>query len=278
MFLKELRRPTRIPSILYHLTDAQGALGIISSKTLWSSLASALNDASEVSYGTQVATDVATERFQARPTEFSKALVGYLTGEYLAPAGNNWTQYPFVVSFCESCDKSGQWLHYGRSGKGIALGFHSDIAPTLSAELVAVDYEPASQREKFTRLFARAEQVATNAGPNIAAHITTMYATFMTAWMKHPSFSDEREWRLWGTVTFQEGKLRSSEPDLDKVTTRFSDGRLVPYEAIPFGSRLDVLQEVVVGYSSPVSLDAMRLVLLRHGCASTLRRSEVPVR
>ena len=33
-----------------------------------------------------------------------------------------------VVSFCGRCDKSGQWLHYGHSGRGVALGFSSAIA------------------------------------------------------------------------------------------------------------------------------------------------------
>jgi hypothetical protein len=48
--ISERANPTDRPERLHHFTDASGTTGILSSKSLWASLATALNDATEVIY------------------------------------------------------------------------------------------------------------------------------------------------------------------------------------------------------------------------------------
>jgi len=55
-------------------------------------------------------------------------------------------------------------------------------------------------------------------------------------------------------------------------------GALVPYEELSFAHRLEALEEVVVGYSSPLGLDAVRLLLSEQCMYPSVRRSDVPVR
>src|SRR5688572_19128424 len=43
------------PERLYHFTDCSGLLGVFENKTLWASLATSLNDPSEVRYGLDLA-------------------------------------------------------------------------------------------------------------------------------------------------------------------------------------------------------------------------------
>jgi hypothetical protein len=42
--------PDNTPELLYHFTDSAGLIGIVTTKTLWASLATSLSDASETKY------------------------------------------------------------------------------------------------------------------------------------------------------------------------------------------------------------------------------------
>jgi len=66
--------------------------------------------------------------------------------------GMSFEVSPFVVSFCARCDKSGQWLHYGRDGGGVAIGFAPTLAEAVSYDLRRVAYGIDSQRLRMERL------------------------------------------------------------------------------------------------------------------------------
>ena len=48
--IAERANPADRPKTLYHFTDIPGLLGIITDESLWASLATSLNDATEVVY------------------------------------------------------------------------------------------------------------------------------------------------------------------------------------------------------------------------------------
>jgi hypothetical protein len=131
------------PQTLYHLTDTAGFVGIVSSKRLWASLVTSLNDASEVEYGLTLAVDILRERLASRGSAFDSATLKYLLDPSSAPPETWSERFPLVISFCGDCRKSGQWLHYGRSGRGIAVGFTPRIAKSVKMDFSQVDYEPA---------------------------------------------------------------------------------------------------------------------------------------
>jgi hypothetical protein len=89
--------------------------------------------------------------------------------------------------------------------------------------------------------------------------------------LKHPSFSEEDEWRLSGQAIVADGKIQSNSV----IKYRESSDRLIPYEEVEF--EVADLQDVVVGYSSALTLDAVKLILTSQGFSASVERSMVPV-
>src|SRR6266571_5259447 len=68
---------TAAPTQIYHFTDCDGLIGILKAKTLWASLATSLNDRSEMEYGRVLAREI-VDGFTATSldlTRFESAVV-----------------------------------------------------------------------------------------------------------------------------------------------------------------------------------------------------------
>jgi hypothetical protein len=126
------------PGTLYHLTDVDGLSGIAGNKCLWASLATTLNDCQEIRYGVALAEEVIEKRLLGRRDEYHSSLLTYVRTPHLAPKEVQFEYYAFIAAFCKTCSKSGQWLHYGRSGRGVAIGFSPAIAAAVKYELVEI--------------------------------------------------------------------------------------------------------------------------------------------
>ena len=112
----------------------------------------------------------------------------------------------------------------------------------------------------------------------MAAQLVSIITPALAVRMKHPSFEDEEEWRLVGLEVRQDGESVTPPSASRGFKWRRTGGALVPYEELSFAHRLEALEEVVVGYSSPLGLDAVRLLLSEQGMRPSVRRSDVPVR
>jgi Protein of unknown function (DUF2971) len=285
----ELR--ARPPKVMYHLTDGDGLHGILSNKTLWASLATAMNDALEVGYGLAIAASLLNDRLRKRPTGYDAALLSFLLDPSSVPPGIRYEMFPLVVSFCARCDRSGQWLHYGQRGRGVAIGFSSKLAKVVSYDLIRVDYSPTSQRARMLALInAGAKLVASeahartlsNATPDrlvlMTAHLVSLSVPQLAVRMKHPSFSDENEWRLVAHVLSLNGVRQDVTGERTGLKYRRSNQRVVPYEELRFRETPEVLKEIIVGYSSEIGLDAVKLLAQEQHVSPAIRRSDVPVR
>jgi hypothetical protein len=266
-----------LPTCLYHLTDIDGFIGIISSKLLWASLATELNDPSEIRYGIDLTVEVLRERLTAKADAFDAAVLGYLLDPSSAPPENQLELFPLVISFCGRNDRSGMWLHYGRSGRGIALGFAPTIAQAVNMNLSRVDYDRDSQRARIGALLDSGRSAL---GPNPpraqildGAHLTSTYVLWLAIRLKHPSFAEEDEWRLSAHAVSFDGQFQ----DRTVFKYRRTGERVVPYEERPFAD-ISLLTEVVVGYSSTTAVDVVRTLLRDHKSAAIATRSLVPVR
>jgi hypothetical protein len=112
----------------------------------------------------------------------------------------------YVVSFCARADLALQWLHYGRSGSGAALGLASGLE-VKPFELVPVLYNVSEQDRFLTRILRAVFEVYSththHVGEaereefdSVAAHIAAQYIWAVGAQLKDPAFSGEEEWRL----------------------------------------------------------------------------------
>ena len=282
--VKEADKTHERPERLYHFTGTEGFTGIITSRCLWSSLATALNDSEEVRHGIEIAKAIVAGRLAKAATPYDHALSESLNDPTRGHFGASYDVSAFVISFCGRCDKASQWLHYCQSGTGVALGFATELEQVVKRDLAWIDYDPVSQASRLERLIDAGRSVLARASApqpwmtEAAAHLVSIYTPALAVRMKHPSFVDEEEWRLIGLEVRQDGKSATPPPAGGGFKWRTAGGALVPYEELSFAHRLEALKEVVVGYSSPLGLDAVRLLLSEQCMYPSVRRSDVPVR
>lgn len=287
---KKRTNPDEKPSRLYHFTDVGGLIGVLSNATLWASLATSLNDAQEIKYCSSVALQVCANGVPGVSQEF-------LSGVQCAIADPAWEQERFdftfdayVTSFCVRDDSALQWLHYGRSGSGVAICFKPECLSTPPFDLVQVLYEPHDQRvfiETFLREVDSALRKSLPAIPEgaqeyfvkMTAHMSSRLLGAMGSQMKAPAFRGEEEWRL---VTLGGRKTNALVVGDVPLTTSFRSvgTRVVPYVKVPLA--LDAsISGVVLGNVAAMEPDEEALKILYLGTAGRIiptSRSAVRVR
>src|SRR6267142_1160532 len=271
------------PERLYHFTACAGLIGILEKKTLWASLATALNDPSEVRYGL----DLACELFQQRTitaTNFS------LEGIETLVAARADESRAYTMSFCGNLNLAGQWLHYGRSGSGVAVGFYPEQLTQPPFDLFRIIYRPQAQIEAIRTIVRTIDDSLAELLPTIddggqrdrlkavAADVAADHLWMASPKLKHPSFEAEEEWRLIAYELRGPGAPSGHGP---AGTTHFraSTGRVIPYKELEFKS-LPAF-EVVLGSSCPMGPNDLGVLVLmeeRLGARLTVRVSDVPVR
>ena len=271
------------PERLYHFTDCAGLIGIFENKTLWASLATSLNDPSEVSYGL----DLACELFRQRTItaqNFSLDGVDTLVGTRAAESR------AYIISFCENLNLAGQWLHYGRSGSGVAVGFYPEHLTQAPYSLFRIVYHREHQIEAIRTIVRTIDESLNEFLPTIedesqrdrlkkiAADVLADYLWMASPKLKHPSFAAEQEWRLIAYELRGPGEPHGEGP-AGKTHFRSSAGRVVPYKKLTFG--MLPAFEVVLGSSCPMGPEDLGVFVLMEeklGARLTVRESDVPVR
>lgn len=280
------------PHRLYHYTSFESMLAITASQTLRASLATDLNDATEVRHGLGIAHDllagIMTPGLQSL-LSFEGQLASAI-GAARVSTSTKGLSAPFVICFCGSAGKSGQWLNYGRAGAGVALGFDPDLGKNLNRRdlpgapvgghkirRIKVEYDPSKQRLLLENALSAASAFVQRYNDldklyEAASNDLTSMVQRLAASMKHESFSEEDEYRL---LTFFD-RNQMSEDRLSKIQFR-EGGRHAAFETWDFDP--DMLKEVIVGHACPASEGAVALWLAQNGYReTTVRRSEVPVR
>jgi hypothetical protein len=285
-----------VPSQLFHFTGAGGVIGILKDECLWASRAMCLNDASEVLYGIRLVSDYLGRTAESQPPKrkaFRMRAQAYLDPSKVEPALRVHAD-PFVVSFSETDRDSFHCLHYGRGGDGYSLGFEASKLAVTPFELQKVEYDPRRQREIVERAVNRLEEAFLDLAnrqeerdvARIGETAAIVFAATMwniAAWLKHPSFRGEDEWRL---ITFD---IRGEHIDTRvgvQLPTKFraEGNRIVPYIEVQYagsGDRLP-LSSVKVGsrVERVVAEDSIRHLLReRHYNESiTIGAADVPLR
>ena len=58
----------------------------------------------------------------------------------------------YIVSFCGNLNLAGQWLHYGRSGSGVAVGFYPERLTQPPYDLFRIIYRQDAQVEAINTI------------------------------------------------------------------------------------------------------------------------------
>ena len=265
---------------VYHFTDWTGLEGILSTRSIWASLAMALDDTSEIAYALALARQI-VERNPTRSAIF--AGIGPLLDPQQSKTIRTLGLAQYVVSFRTNTEARGHWATYGRSGTGfaIALGLKSLVIPgTLAFPML---YDPTAQKQLLAEFLEEAASGLDTLSKQCPAHELDVLARCSTEWTAlgvwalapvlkdEARFKHEEEWRIIATdlqqVPVKYGKGMSSE-----VRVRKSGDRDVPYKVLEYDALPVVGLEL--GPKSPVKQNDPRLVEL---LLNATRGREVPI-
>lgn len=248
--------------LIYHYTTITGLIGIISHKELWASDCRFLNDGTELSY--------AKEIFFNEVTKLE--LPSIYGGGYRLPGSSLSGFQMFIACFCEDGDLLSQWRGYGTE-QGYSLGFDIQLLNDNDFyEIKPVCYGIDNPREYFKNELDAAPQPT--AHPGIEEWHRSGWILPRLAAVKHPSFIEEKEWRLM----LQIPSMGRSEKAYE-ICFRPSTLGPIGYIKIPF--QTPCLREIIIGpgeYSTTREA-AVREMLSKNGFSDTLVRiSKIPVR
>ena len=204
-------QPQREPKIVYHYTKAEAFRQILNSGTLWASDIRYMNDASEVTYVSDILKSIIKDAMKSVHEDDEREFLERIAN------GFNVTDMVrvFALCFSELHDSIPQWIAYAGRRGGFAMGMHIDpnrLQAKLEDEiqpnrLVKVVYDNDKLVAFSKDLIAQVVKLYHDARDQVAEHLRTfIMARFCAAWMdgfsqlllsfKQPGFKHEQEWRL----------------------------------------------------------------------------------
>ncbi len=204
---------------IYHYTSQDGLLGIIQTKSLWVSSIRHLSDSAEFGYSVELVREKLNHRLRAERGPWN----GFY-GTVLERLDAIKDMTLFVGSFSEDGDLLSQWRAYTPNGIGFSVGFKytylKSLADNQEFRIVKCAYKQSEHDSILDELINIAGEAVTDGEYETAVEAFFIGLFHVAPALKHPSFSEEREWRLLSEI------IRPSDP-----ATKFRAGKsmLIPY-------------------------------------------------
>lgn len=284
----------RRATTLYHYTSQAALIEIIRSDSLWLTDVRYLNDSTEYVYSLNLVRELLRQRFSYD----DRALIlfqGHVQNEIARQS-----QPLMLTSMSEVGDLLSQWRAYSVPGKGVALGFDQKLLRELvhrfGGWLRRAEYSESRQKKLLTKHLGQATddvRAAIPSRPSTSRAAAKWDARIfspegqppilgpagrfveqvlpLASVFKHPSFREEREWRL----------VVPMRHDLP-INFRSGASYLVPYTTMALDlEHSRVLTEIVVGPSPQPQLakeSIERMMTESLSYSVTVRTSEIPFR
>lgn len=263
---------TNPPDYLFHYTTADGLLGILSSKVIWATKITYLNDSKELSRSISLCKQHLEDlkKTSAYPDTMIDELVDELeTLEHINLC---------ICSFTEKGDLLSQWRAYSGSSNGYAIGFRfselEELVRKAGFELVQCIYSLDLQKEMIEKFID--DIVPKMMDPKDPTDMKTFQEKFlgMAALFKDPGFEEEKEWR-------------AISPVLNTTHTQFkfraSSSTIIPYYEIPldFDKKHLGFHKIIIGPTPHPDLARMSIILLHFkywGKTVGIANSLIPLR
>jgi DUF2971 family protein len=224
---------------LYHYTSQAGLLGIVQKKHLWVSSIRHLNDSREFAYSAELLRTILNGRLRHENGPWNGYYDAILTG--LDAIGDTTL---FVGCFSENGDLLSQWRAYTPNGVGYSVGVKftdlKSLATSQRFRLVKCSYDAFEHGLILNELIDEAAKKIT--GGDFREAVETFFVVLFkyAPALKHPSFAEEKEWRLVGEIVQPTDR-----------TTRFRLGKsmLVPYGEFSLMDAADIcrLSKIFIG-------------------------------
>jgi hypothetical protein len=240
---------------IFHYTSQEGLLGIIRNKSLWTSDIRYLNDSTEFAYAVELSRTKLGRKLRAERGPWNTYYGAVLDGLDAIKG------IPlFVGSFSEQGDLLSQWRAYTSNGVGFSIGFDYHYLKTLAEKqhfrIVRCVYQESEHDALLEELINLAGSLVRD-GEHEDAVIAFFIGLYTVApALKHPSFSEEREWRLFSEI----GEPQIPSDDM-RIKMRVGRSMLLPYKE--FGLARDdgrvSLSKVIVGPTPHMALSISSL-------------------
>lgn len=274
---------------LYHYTSSEGLLGMLSSKELWLTHFSFLNDPSELKHG--------RERIINHANSFVQKTIYDGRLKYF------WSIFP--ESFYEACREMDfyinsfslaendltQWRSYANNGRGFCLEFTPNLVHALPNKyengqtfFLKLRYEKSEIHDSCNQVISMAEEFVKQClldGSSLSdiefkfigemhKEIATL-ALFLDGQLKHSCYESEKEFRfMWMGKSLFKPEFRLS-----------SQGYLIPYIKLPLQiqSGEQLLKKVWIGPVNGTEPQALQRFLMAQGYEGVeVEKSNLPYR
>ena len=254
-------------STLYHYTTFSGLLGIVRSRALWASDVRYMNDSAELRHTADLIGAEVRERIDG-----GQANSGLLSqfADWVAHRITNGHML-FGASFRSHGNLLSQWRGYSSPGKGVSLGFCPDYildcARRQGFMIGKCIYEPSRQRALIRQVIDAVERLAAGGGGDRQAAYREAFAVMeadllrIAAILKHPSFREEKEWRVVSPVIANTAEA--------PILFREGHAMLVPYIEfdLSIAGKPPAMDHLYLGPTANVniSMNSLHMFLKQHG-------------
>jgi hypothetical protein len=247
-------------------------MGILETRKIWATHARFLNDAMELEYAFGF---------------IEKVLASYPSAAVLSRARKRLAEPKpafFMACFCEIDDLLSQWRGYTRKATGYSLGFDTRFLPT--DHLVQVLYDPLAQETEVRSSIEESlrDSYHTEEFRGLALEAALLR---LSARLKHPTFEEEREWRL---VYYLEDEHSGLDFTSFRASFRPGNQFVIPYIDVDLPTR-DGLWDSQILHLASVRFGpsanpgeacySLRWLLWRHGYSESVTTTcgtQVPLR
>ncbi|NLX19177.1 MAG: DUF2971 domain-containing protein [Desulfobulbus sp.] len=271
MLTRELYADTPL-STLYHYTTFTGLLGIVRSRTLWASDIRYMNDSAELRHTADLIAAEVRERIEGG--QVNSSLLSQFA-DWVAHRITNGHML-FGASFRSHGNLLSQWRGYSLPGKGVSLGFCPEYILRCAARqgfiIGKCIYEPTRQKALIGQVVDAVERLGGQEDGHLsAAERSALYRDAFAAMethllriaaiLKHPSFREEKEWRIVSPVLTHSGN----------IPIRFREGHdmLVPYIEFDLGGEggTPVMDHLYLGPTENmnISMNSLQMFLEQYG-------------
>jgi hypothetical protein len=192
-------------STIFHYTNQRGILGITESNSIWATNIHHLNDAAEFSHAIGIAKSELRKYKGTLNDKTEKKIINSLENHLERIERISI----FVCSFSEEGDLLSQWRGYCQNGSGFSIGFnYSSLKNAIEKQgfiLAPCVYDTKKQHVIIQELIAKIlivylynndkTKIDDGAIERMTNEFINDFVKFAPV-IKHPSFSEEKEWRL----------------------------------------------------------------------------------